>query len=93
MPTVAMPAKARARLLEKANSQAEQILFALDASDRRKPLEKKAPFPWRRPAGTAALRARRVLTFERVDRGIARRDEQLIGIPTAEEIGFVSSRR
>jgi len=41
---------------------------------------KKASFPLRQPATTAALRARRVLIFERTDRRIARRDGQLIGI-------------
>jgi hypothetical protein len=50
--------------------------YLLDALNRRRRQERR-PFPFRRPARTAALRTRRVLTFERADHIIASLDHQL----------------
>jgi hypothetical protein len=50
---------------------------------------KKTPFPCRRPIRTAALRARRVLTFERADRGITRRNGRGIACPSRRLLHFV----
>ena len=71
--------------------QAGQILFALDALDRRKPHE-KAPLPCRQPTRPAGLRARGMLTFERSGRGIGRRGIWSGKAYWSREKGFVSSK-
>ena len=54
--------------------QAGQILFALDALDRRKPHERMRPLPCRRPARTPAFRGRRELTFNRAIERVRQRN-------------------